>query len=163
MRIFTILVCIYQGVKHCEDRNASIIEILGGVRAEDKRFDISEQFHHVWWMGASLSNWCHLFAFEFLCGCIAGDMNYRLTYDKKTPGNSKKNLPNAAPKRSGLDSADVQLQVAGTKSTSGDIMDDSDSDGESDEDGEVPLKGAEGGSSESSQNPDKKAQKHQLR
>lgn len=41
----------YQGVKHCEERNASIAEIFGGVRAGDERFDVSEQFHHVFWMG----------------------------------------------------------------------------------------------------------------
>jgi len=38
-------------VKHCEERNASIAEIFGGVRAGDERFDVSEQFHHVFWMG----------------------------------------------------------------------------------------------------------------
>lgn len=43
---------IKQGVKHCEERNASIAEIFGGVRAGDERFDVSEQFHHVFWMGA---------------------------------------------------------------------------------------------------------------
>jgi len=43
----------FKGVKHCEDRNASIVEILGGVRAEDKRFDVTAQFHHVWFMGES--------------------------------------------------------------------------------------------------------------
>lgn len=41
----------HEGVKYCEARNASIIEILGGVRAGDKRYDVSEQFHHVFWMG----------------------------------------------------------------------------------------------------------------
>lgn len=42
---------LLQGVKHCEARNNSIIEILGGVRAGDARFDVSEQFHFVFWMG----------------------------------------------------------------------------------------------------------------
>jgi hypothetical protein len=40
-----------QGVKHCEERNASIAEIFGGVRAGDERFDVAEQFHHLFWMG----------------------------------------------------------------------------------------------------------------
>lgn len=61
----------HEGVKHCEDRNASIVEILGGVRAGDKRIDITEQFHHVIWMG---------------------DMNYRTTFDSATPANTKKNI-----------------------------------------------------------------------
>jgi hypothetical protein len=42
---------LLQGVKHCEARNSSIIEILGGIRAGDARFDVSEQFHFVFWMG----------------------------------------------------------------------------------------------------------------
>lgn len=42
-----------QGVKHCEERNASIAEIFGGVRAGDERFDVAEQYHHVFWMGES--------------------------------------------------------------------------------------------------------------
>lgn len=41
----------HEGIKHCEERNASIAEILGGVRAGDERFDVSEQFHHLFWMG----------------------------------------------------------------------------------------------------------------
>lgn len=45
----------HEGVKHCEARNASIIEILGGVRAGDRRYDITEQFHHVFWMGMFLT------------------------------------------------------------------------------------------------------------
>jgi hypothetical protein len=41
----------HEGVHHCEQRNASIVEILGGVRAGDTNIDITEQFHHVFWMG----------------------------------------------------------------------------------------------------------------
>ena len=58
-------------MKHCEERNASIVEILGGVRAGDKDIDITEQFHHVFWMG---------------------DMNYRTTFDQAQPANTKKNI-----------------------------------------------------------------------
>jgi endonuclease/exonuclease/phosphatase family metal-dependent hydrolase len=61
----------HEGVTHCEQRNASIVEILGGVRAGDKNIDITEQFHHVFWMG---------------------DMNYRLTFDSAQPANTKKNI-----------------------------------------------------------------------
>jgi phosphatidylinositol-3,4,5-trisphosphate 5-phosphatase 2 len=61
----------HEGVEHCEERNTSIVEILGGVRAGDKNIDITEQFHHVFWMG---------------------DMNYRLTFDPRTPKNVKKNI-----------------------------------------------------------------------
>jgi hypothetical protein len=61
----------HEGVEHCEQRNVSISEILGGVRAGDKNIDITEQFHHVFWMG---------------------DMNYRLTFDTRTPKDSKKNI-----------------------------------------------------------------------
>lgn len=46
----------HEGIKYCEARNASIIEILGGVRAGDRRYDITEQFHHVFWMG-KFCNW----------------------------------------------------------------------------------------------------------
>jgi len=58
-------------VKYCENRNVSICEILGGVRAGDKDIDVTEQFHHIFWMG---------------------DMNYRLTFDTATPANTKKLL-----------------------------------------------------------------------
>eukprot|EP00981_Chlorochromonas_danica_P012159 scaffold4581_cov209-Ochromonas_danica.AAC.3 len=62
----------HEGVKHCEERNASIVEILGGVRAGDTRIDITEQFHHVFWMG---------------------DMNYRTTFEtNKVPSSTKKNI-----------------------------------------------------------------------
>ena len=47
-----------QGPKYCALRNASVQEILGGLRAADFRFDIRVQFHHVFFMG---------------------DLNYRLT------------------------------------------------------------------------------------
>ena len=60
----------HEGVKHCEARNQSIIEILGGVRAGDKTFDVAEQYHHVFWMG---------------------DMNYRTTIDPAAPSLMKKN------------------------------------------------------------------------
>jgi endonuclease/exonuclease/phosphatase family metal-dependent hydrolase len=61
----------HEGVTLCEQRNASIVEILSGVRAGDKNIDITEQFHHVFWMG---------------------DMNYRLTFDPAQPANTKKNI-----------------------------------------------------------------------
>ncbi|KAJ1426998.1 Endonuclease/exonuclease/phosphatase [Ochromonadaceae sp. CCMP2298] len=62
----------HEGVKHCEERNASIYEIFGGVRAGDVRFDVAEQSHHLFWMG---------------------DMNYRTTYDSEhLPANTKKNI-----------------------------------------------------------------------
>lgn len=54
----------HEGALHCAQRNASIVEILGGVRAGDHRFDVAEQFHHVFWMG---------------------DMNYRTTYSNEEP------------------------------------------------------------------------------
>jgi hypothetical protein len=60
----------HEGVSKCEERNASIVEILGGVRAGDKDIDITEQFHHVFWMG---------------------DMNYRITFDPAQPTTTKKN------------------------------------------------------------------------
>lgn len=41
----------HEGVNYCEQRNASIVEILGGVRAGDKDIDVTEQFHHIFWMG----------------------------------------------------------------------------------------------------------------
>jgi hypothetical protein len=41
----------HEGVNYCEQRNASIAEILGGVRAGDKDIDVTEQFHHIFWMG----------------------------------------------------------------------------------------------------------------
>ncbi len=45
----------HEGIKHCEERNNSIVEILGGVRAGDKRFDVTAQFHHCFFMGAFFS------------------------------------------------------------------------------------------------------------
>lgn len=72
-------------------------------------------------------------------------MNYRLTYDKGTPGNSKKNLPSAG--RGAVDSRDVDLRLQTTTSkTSGDICDDSDSDRESDEEDGVGGEGDEASS-----------------
>jgi hypothetical protein len=51
-------------------RNESVIEILGGIRAGlDKRFDPSLTSHHTFWMG---------------------DMNYRTTFDKRTPADLDK-------------------------------------------------------------------------
>ena len=55
----------HEGVKNCCFRNESTKEILGGVRSGDKRFDPSAKTHHTFWMG---------------------DMNYRITFDKRTPG-----------------------------------------------------------------------------
>ncbi len=72
---------------------------------------------------------------------LSGDMNYRLTYDKNTPGNSKKNLPNAS--KRAVEASDVKVTVA--QKESGDIAgDDSDSDRESDDEGADLLEGAGG-------------------
>eukprot|EP01038_Epipyxis_sp_PR26KG_P007396 gene7396-10080_t len=62
----------HEGIKYCNARNESIIEILNGARIGNTNLDITHQYHHVFWMG---------------------DMNYRLTsaYDK-TPKNKKKNI-----------------------------------------------------------------------
>lgn len=85
----------HEGVKYCEERNASIVEILGGVRSGDKRFDITEQFHHVFWMG---------------------DMNYRTTYDTiNIPANTKKNVKEFEAKEAQMEkmlsSSDITLGV----------------------------------------------------
>jgi hypothetical protein len=64
---FTFISChltAHEGVKNCMFRNESTKEILGGVRSGDKRFDPSAKAHHTFWMG---------------------DMNYRITFDKRTP------------------------------------------------------------------------------
>jgi hypothetical protein len=53
----------HEGAKKCAVRNDHVREILGGVRAGDKRFDVTVQFHHTFFMG---------------------DMNYRLA----VPGRS---------------------------------------------------------------------------
>lgn len=101
-----------QGVKHCEQRNASIAEIFGGVRAGDDRFDVSEQFHHVFWMG---------------------DMNYRTTFDTtKIPSSTKKNVKelNAAAKAKEAEQA--KAGVSGAKASASDAKTSADSDSESD-------------------------------
>ena len=69
------------------------MEILGGARSGDERFDVTEQFHHVFWMG---------------------DMNYRLTFSDETPSNTKKNIANlnAAAKQSVVATEDVNVKVA---------------------------------------------------
>ena len=54
----------HEGVAYCAMRNDSIKEILGGVRVGDERFDVSNQKHHIFWMG---------------------DMNYRTCFDSETP------------------------------------------------------------------------------
>lgn len=59
----------HEGVAFCAMRNDSIKEILGGVRVGDERFDVSNQKHHVFWMG---------------------DMNYRTCFDTETPPRSKR-------------------------------------------------------------------------
>ncbi len=64
----------HEGTKKCALRNESTEEILGGVRAGDKRFDPSLLSHHTFWMG---------------------DMNYRTTFDKTTPADLD-GLPNTA-------------------------------------------------------------------
>lgn len=58
----------HEGVNNCYMRNDSIKEILGGVRVRDTRFDVSNQTHHIFWMG---------------------DMNYRPSFDGKVPPKSK--------------------------------------------------------------------------
>ena len=57
----------HEGVKNCSTRNDSTVEILGGVRARDQRYDPAVQFHHIFWMG---------------------DMNYRITFDPAVPDRS---------------------------------------------------------------------------
>jgi endonuclease/exonuclease/phosphatase family metal-dependent hydrolase len=108
----------HEGVHHCEQRNASIVEILGGVRAGDKRIDISEQFHHVFWMG---------------------DMNYRVTFDTSTPENTKKNIATlnrvASKKMNHVDAKDIVVTVDEELAFEG--IDDDDSDTE------APTKKAE--------------------
>ena len=59
----------HEGVAYCAMRNDSIKEILGGVRVGDERFDVSNQKHHIFWMG---------------------DMNYRTCFDSETPPRSKR-------------------------------------------------------------------------
>ena len=55
----------HEGYKKCHIRNESTVEILGGLRLGDKKdYDISSLSHHTIWMG---------------------DMNYRVTFGKKTP------------------------------------------------------------------------------
>ncbi len=56
----------HEGVGKCQERNDSIKEIIGGVRAahDEDRFDPTLMSHHVFWMG---------------------DMNYRVTFDPETP------------------------------------------------------------------------------
>jgi hypothetical protein len=54
----------HEGVKKCHMRNESVEEILGGIRSTDKKIDPSLISHHTFWMG---------------------DMNYRTTFDKRTP------------------------------------------------------------------------------
>eukprot|EP00428_Durinskia_dybowskii_P069926 CAMPEP_0170390526 /NCGR_PEP_ID=MMETSP0117_2-20130122/19194_1 /TAXON_ID=400756 /ORGANISM="Durinskia baltica, Strain CSIRO CS-38" /LENGTH=646 /DNA_ID=CAMNT_0010646579 /DNA_START=65 /DNA_END=2005 /DNA_ORIENTATION=+ len=112
----------HEGVKHCEERNASIAEIFGGVRAGDQRWDVAEQFHHVFWMG---------------------DMNYRTTFDTTNlPANTKKNIKELNEvalqlEKSGK-SAKTSVQQASSSSPKGSKRDsttsnnnsDSDSDGE---------------------------------
>jgi hypothetical protein len=59
----------HEGVAYCGMRNDSIKEILGGVRVGDERFDVSNQKHHLFFMG---------------------DMNYRTCFDSETPPRSKR-------------------------------------------------------------------------
>lgn len=54
----------HEGHHKCAQRNDSVEEILGGVRSGDRRFDPTLQYHHTIWMG---------------------DLNYRLTFDSRTP------------------------------------------------------------------------------
>lgn len=83
----------HEGITHCEQRNASIVEILSGVRAGDKNIDITEQFHHVFWMGEladCITSIKHIYNTNLLFS--SGDMNYRLTFDPAQPANTKKNI-----------------------------------------------------------------------
>jgi hypothetical protein len=72
----------HEGVSKCEARNESIKEILGGVRVGDVRFDVSNQKHHMFWMG---------------------DMNYRLSFDGKVPASSKRELDEQETKKRDAD------------------------------------------------------------
>eukprot|EP01034_Spumella_vulgaris_P038277 gene38277-47260_t len=107
----------HEGIKHCEDRNASIVEILGGVRAGDKTYDIAEQFHHVWWMG---------------------DMNYRLTYDKAVPKSVRKNTPGYSSETTSASTDDVSISL-----TEGEEEDEDDSEDEAEERAAAELLAAE--------------------
>mmetsp|Transcript_8288 Transcript_8288/g.10902 ORF Transcript_8288/g.10902 Transcript_8288/m.10902 type:complete len:734 (+) Transcript_8288:154-2355(+) len=41
----------HEGAKNMKARNSSCAEILGGTRVGNKQFDLSTQFHHVFWFG----------------------------------------------------------------------------------------------------------------
>jgi hypothetical protein len=84
-------------VHHCEERNNSIIEILGGARTWDNRFDVSENGHHTFWMGnyviiPSLRT-CGSGSYRISTNYPAGDMNYRTTYNPEMPGKKGKKKP----------------------------------------------------------------------
>lgn len=72
-----------QGVTKCLLRNESVKEILNGVRAGNLDFDVTCQFDHCFFMGqhviAALLMVMRVYRF------IAGDMNYRITFDDRTP------------------------------------------------------------------------------
>jgi hypothetical protein len=115
----------HEGVKHCGERNASIVEILGGARAGDERFDVSQQFHHVFWMG---------------------DMNYRLTFNSDVPTNTKKNIEelNAAAKQAVVSPEDVDTKLAdgsAAPNTAGAAEESSESEGENEGEDEKSKSG----------------------
>eukprot|EP01031_Cornospumella_fuschlensis_P028480 gene28479-34377_t len=103
----------HEGVKHCEDRNASIVEILGGARTGNKDIDITEQFHHVIWMG---------------------DMNYRTTFDTThQPANTKKNIAimhEQLKNKQVVKVDDVGMSFGGDDDESGDEEDENDAENE---------------------------------
>ena len=61
MNIYCILFYVLQGRKKCQLRNASIKEILGGVRCGDHRFDVTVQYHHVFFIGMYLCTFSEVF------------------------------------------------------------------------------------------------------
>jgi len=90
----------HEGVKHCKQRNDSIIEILGGARTMDSRFDVSEQSHHMFWMG---------------------DMNYRTTYSTVVP--KSKSTKSISPSSTPSPKEEIPTSVDDV-----DLQDDDDSD-----------------------------------
>lgn len=69
----------HEGPNKCQDRNASIEEILGGVRAISGQLDVTMECHHTFLMG---------------------DLNYRLTFDERTPADLKSSELQKEPKPS---------------------------------------------------------------
>lgn len=57
----------HEGVTKCQARNDSIVDIIGGLRTRDVRFDVLANYHHVIWIG---------------------DLNYRINFSYQTPKTS---------------------------------------------------------------------------